>query len=396
MIISSIIKAAGKYALIAFWAVFFSSTAIGQEYSLTSFESGLSELIYRMSTSVVAVESSYPSASAPGFRTDPGRETVYNVIATGIVYDTAGHVLVMASSVANKPQIRVTYEDKTVEAMVEAVDHQSGLALLRLSQPVGQPARLSRELGCAGQMVVALGNAYGLRAAPSLGFCAGVRPDGVMQFTAPITSGTLGGGVFDLSGELIGIIVGGMDQGGFGGMGLAVPAFEVLEVADVLINHGDRSAGYLGLTTAEIEIFPPLEVRGSSQLAKAGVPEILIERGVVVTRVVPYSPAARAGLKNGDLLFSVNRRGMPSATLLASMVKQSAPGTEIEFGVLRQNHPYWITVRVGKADNEAFAGSVYSTATDRLPQSLKDSLLSEIRALKENIQQLESRIGRLR
>ncbi|MEW6413492.1 MAG: S1C family serine protease [Candidatus Zixiibacteriota bacterium] len=387
-------KAAGKYVLIAFWAVFFSSTVIAQEYSLTRFESGLSDLVYRLSTSIVAIESSYPAASVPGVDAQPGRETVYNVIATGIVYDTLGHILAVASSVANRPLIRILYEDKEVEATVEAVDYQSGLAMLKSSKPVGQPVRLSRELGCAGQMVVALGNAYGLRAAPSLGFCAGVRPDGVMQFTAPITSGTLGGGVFDLSGDLIGIVVGGMGQSGLDGMGLAVPAFEIHEVADVLINQGDRYAGYLGLTTAEIEIFPPLEIRGTNQLASSQSPDILIERGLVVTRVVPTSPAARAGLKKGDLLFSVNRLGMPSATLLASMVKQSAVGTEIEFGVLRQNHPYWITAKIGTT--KTLSNALYSDDAERLPQSLRDSLLSEINVLKESIRLLEKRLEQLR
>ncbi len=383
-------RAAGKYALIAFWAVLFCSPILAQDSSLSMLESGLNDLIYRLSRSVVTVESFYPRP--PDLRGNAGGDALYNVIATGVIFDSSGHVLTVASNVVNRSRIQIRFEDQIIPADVQAIDYQTGLAVLRLARPVGTPARLNRQHGCAGQMILALGNAYGLRAAPSMGFCAGVRPDGAVQFTAPITSSTLGGGLFDLSGQLVGIITGGIGQGNRTEIGLAVPSARVSESAEYLLTRGDRMAGYLGLTTAEMEVYPPLEVGQSNQLVNNGSGGMLIERGVVVTAVVPSSPAAKAGLKTGDLLFSINRQAVASALQVANFVKQSTPGTVIEFGIIRQNRSYFVPVKVGQSQMRSFESSINVTFEQVQYFDLTDSLLGEIEALKATIRHLERRI----
>ncbi|UCE25816.1 MAG: serine protease [Candidatus Zixiibacteriota bacterium] len=383
-------RAAGKYAFLAFWAVLFCSPILAQDSSLNMLESGLNDLIYRLSRSVVTVESFYPRPAS--IRSGAGGDALYNVIATGVIFDSSGHVLTVASNVVNRSRIQIRFEDQTVPAEVQAIDYQTGLAVLRLARPVGTPARLNRQHGCAGQMILALGNAYGLRAAPSMGFCAGVRPDGAVQFTAPITSSTLGGGLFDLSGQLVGLITGGIGQGNRTEIGLAVPSARVSESAEYLLARGDRMAGYLGLSTAEMEVYPPLEIGQSSQLVNDGSGGMLIERAVVITAVVPSSPAAKAGLKVGDLLFSVNRQAVPSAFQVANFVKQSMPGTVIELGIIRQNRSYFVPVKVGQAQTRSFESSI-SVSFERVEYfDLTDSLLGEIEALKATIRHLERRI----
>ena len=387
-------RAAGKYALIAFWAALFCSPVSAQDSSLANLESGFNDLVYRLSQSVVTVESFYPlMSSVPSGKSD---DAVYNVVATGIIYDSAGHVLTVASSVSSRSKIQIRFEDQTVPAELKAVDYQSGLALLKMIHPVGIPATFSWQQGCAGQMLIALGNAYGLRAAPSMGFCAGMRPDGVVQFSAPITSGSLGGGLFDLSGRLVGIISGGIGQGNRTEIGLAIPSSRASEIARYLMYEGTRPAGYLGLSTAEIEVFPPIEINRSSQLISDGRSAIRIERGVVITNVVPFSPAAKAGLRKGDLLFSVNRRTLPSALQLASQVRQSKPGTVIEFGLIRQDSPYFIPVKIGQAEVQTFSSSFSFVVDDMKSSGATDSLLREIEILKQTIIRLEERVRQRR
>jgi S1-C subfamily serine protease len=383
-------EAAGKYALIAFLAVLFCSPILAQDSSLKMLESGLNDLIYRLSRSVVTVESFYPRPS--DLRSSAGGDALYNVISTGVIFDSSGHVLTVASNVVNRSRIQIRFEDQIVPADVQAIDYQTGLAVLRLARPVGTPARLNRQHGCAGQMILALGNAYGLRAAPSMGFCAGVRPDGAVQFTAPITSSALGGGLFDLSGQLVGLITGGIGQGNRTEIGLALPSARVSESAEYLLARGDRMAGYLGLSTAEMEVYPPLEVGQSNQLVNDGSGGMLIERGVVVTAVVPSSPAAKAGLKAGDLLFSINRQAVASALQVANFVKQSTPGTVIEFGIIRQNRSYFVPVKVGQSQMRSFESSINVTFEQVQYFDLTDSLLGEIEALKATIRHLERRI----
>ncbi len=384
------IRAVGKWLLVTFWAVLFCASAGAQDFSLDRLESGLNDLIYRLSRSVVTVEVYYSLQSSPEALVED--EAVYNVIATGVIYDSTGHVLTMVPPLANRSRIQVRFEDLVVPAELKAVDYRTGLAVLTLARAVGRPVELSRQQGCAGQILIALGNSYGLRAAPSLGFCAGVRPDGVVQFSAPITSGTVGGGLFDLSGRMIGLIAGGANQSERAEVALAIPSYKVAEAASYLINKGSRLAGYLGLSTAEIEVFPPLEVK----LAKGEGTDIIIERGVVVTNVVSSSPAARAGLRKGDLLFTVNNQKVPSALQLADFVKSTVPGTVIELGVLRQNRPYYVPVKVGEAESRSVRTSFSFVFESVRPTSVTDSLMQEIEALKETIKYLEVRLKQLR
>ncbi len=387
-------RAAGKYALIAFWAALFCSPVIARDSSLANLESGFNDLVYRLSQSVVTVESFYPlSATVPSGNQN---DAVYNVVSTGIIYDSAGHVLTVASSVSSRSKIQIRFEDQTVPAELKAVDHQSGLALLKMIHPVGIPATISWQQGCAGQMLIALGNAYGLRAAPSMGFCSGMRPDGAIQFSAPITSGTLGGGLFDLSGRLVGIISGGIGQGNRTEIGLAIPSSRASEVARYLMYEGTRPAGYLGLSTTEIEVFPPIEINRGNRLIGDVRNDIRIERGVVITNVVPSSPAAKAGLKKGDLLFSVNRQALPSALQLASQVRQSSPGTVMEFGLLRQDRPFFVPVKIGQAEVQTFSSSFSFVVDGTESAGVTDSLLREIEALKQTIMRLEERVRQRR
>ncbi|UCD64150.1 MAG: serine protease [Candidatus Zixiibacteriota bacterium] len=377
----------------AFWAVLFSS-AFPADYSLSQLEASLNDLIYRLSRSVVTVESRYsiPTELSRGSQD----EAVFNFFTTGIIYDSLGHVLTMASSIDDHLQVFVRFEDLTVPARVVAVDHLNGLVMLETDAPLGEPADLSIYHGCAGKMVLTLGNAYGLRAAPSIGFCAGVRPDGLVQFTAPITSGALGGGLFDLEGQLLGIISGGLGQAGQAEAGLAIPAHEVRQAADYLLTRGDRPAGFVGLTTTEIEIVPPLEIAYHGYLAQAETPLIEIDRGVVVTRVVPASPAAQAGLKEGDLVFSIDHESIPSAAELADLVRRAEPGTVFELGVIRQNQPYNIPVKVGHVQRSPRQPGLGLAAGKPAADNARDSLMVEITTLKRTIIYLESRLKKLR
>ena len=248
-------------------------------------------------------------------------------------------------------------------------------------------------------MIMAMGSAYGMRATPSMGFCAGTRPDGIMQFTAMITSGTLGGGLFNLSGELIGIINGGIGTQGKAEVGLAIPADRIPEVVQYLLAHGDRPAGYLGLSTADIEITPPIEVQyGDTRLARAGEKPLYIDKGILINSVLPRSPAAQAGLREQDLMFSVGGQRMTSVLELADLVKHSTPGTLMTIGILRQNAPYYIQVRIGESrtvQRLPDAIEISSGPTSGSDPLSRDSLLQVLNELQRRILYLENRVKQL-
>lgn len=374
-----------------FLAVFFASTTAAIDSSLAGLENSLSALIYDVSNSVVTVEA---SRNVKGITfSASGGESVQQLISSGIVVDTGGYIVTAASSVAGFDNLLINYQANLISARLVGIDYLTGLALLKAERPVGSPAELSHQHGCAGQMVIAIGNSLGVRACPSLGFCAGFRPDGLLHFTTIISPGSIGGGVYDLSGQLVGMIVDGVGQGNMAQAAIAVPAHKLPTIVNYLRSRGDRPAGYIGITTADIEISPGLEFDLPYRLANASDHQtLLIENATVVTEVVSNSFAHKAGLRSGDLIFSINRATVRSALELMEVVRRHSPGSFVTIGLYRNNRPYSVRVEVGQ--RQLAPGGRFSQTTDTgLPnQASEDSLRRELEILRRALNALEKRM----
>lgn len=382
------------WALSLLLAVFFYRPSTAQENPLTDLESSLNDLVYRLSRSVVTIDASrrIPATQAGS----PGDEALESVLSSGIICDTAGRVLTAASSVIGRERILVSFENRVAHAELLAIDYQTELALLECPNLGGQPAQFSNLQACAGQMVVGLGNAYGVRAAPSIGFCAGVRDDGMMQFSVPVSSCAVGGGVFDLSGELLGIITGAL--GDENQVTVALPAYQLPSIVSYLVTNGDRSSGFVGISSRDIEVHPGIEIRNSAPMAStagASLDEV-IDRGVLVTTVLPMSPAHRAGLQTGDLIYEFDNIPVNSAAGLARLVRQSPPGKTIDLKVLRDNTAYGVQLKVGLKNINlisARASHRFASSGDYGDhQRVVDSLRAALAQLRQEITRLERRL----
>jgi serine protease Do len=372
-----------------FLAVFFSQTSAALERPLTSLESGMTDLVYDLSRSIVTVETFSRIQSGLG-----RGEAIQNMVSSGIVCDSAGGILALAPFVVGKDRLQVEFEGVTVPARVVAVDYYSDLVLIRAERPIGVPVRFTDKQVCAGQMIIAMGNAYGLRASPALGFCAGLRQDGNMQFSVPVTSSTVGGGVFDLQGQLIGVITGSIGEDNR--VALAVPGYQIPSVVSYLRTHGDRQAGYIGITTTDIEITPPLEISSPFSFASAGVPgQNVVDQGILVTTVVPGSPADLAGIQKGDLVLAVDSRRLGSALEFSSLVRQAPPGTSLGVSYIR--HTSMASARIQVGSRAAYHLQPLFEAADGQDMSPKvDSLTAMLNYLKSEVGRLEDRMKRLK
>lgn len=385
-------RAARNILIVLLWAVFYSPTVFGLDRPLSSLESGFNDLVFEMSRSIVTVESSHRAT----VRTADGSigEAVENLVSSGLIFDTMGHVLVAATSVVGQDRITVEIDNRQAEAQVVGVDYFTDMAVLRTKVRMGTPARMSSRQVCAGQMVLAMGNAYGLRATPTMGFCAGARPDGTMQFSVPITASSIGGGVFDLSGELLGLIVGSIGQSSR--LAVAVPAYQLAQIVDFLVHHGDRYAGYVGVSTADIEIAPPIELASPFQFAGGlGHSNVVISQGAVTTFVAPGSPAAAAGLQKGDLIIGYDNQRLNSAVQLATAVRRSAPGTMIDVSFIRQNEVHNTRVSVGQKRIQP-GSQFYDVEQFDDAGPTADSLSRVLDYLKQEVSRLETRLKKLR
>lgn len=386
-----LVSTASKYRWVLILAVFFSTRASAADSSLFNLEQGFNGLIYDLSRSVVTVES-WQRATANSVAID-GEEVLNHTISSGLICDTMGHILVAAPMVVGHDQVMVDFDRKLLPARLLGVDYFTNLALIDVDCRIGVPVRIAEQQICAGQMVLTLGNAYGMRASPSIGFCAGARGDGNIQFTTPVTSGSIGGGVFDLRGKLLGIVVGAV--GPDNQVSQAVPGFRLPEIVEYILAHGDRQAGYLGITTAEIMISPGIQVDppATGMLQVDSSPHRVIDGGVIITRVVPQSPADRAGLKVGDLIFDFNGEPVTSARTIARRVMQTPPGSPVAIELLRKNTYYDLQATVGSRPLASFGGDSGGGSGDSGNGTVVDSLSRAISNLKAQLQTLENRLN---
>ncbi|MBI5266863.1 MAG: serine protease [candidate division Zixibacteria bacterium] len=382
---TSLVGAVGKSITIIFSAVFFAGAAQAGDAPLQQLEAGLSNLIYRLSRSIVTVEATRP---IPGMIPGSNGLLIQSSVSTGLVYDSLGHILVAAESISGYGQIQVTGEDRSVPAKVVAVDYKNNIALLMPDIPVGAPVTIGEPSVCAGQMVLALANAYGLRASPSVGFCAGLRPDGSLQFSLPTLSSAAGGGVFDLSGNLIGLVTG--DLGNPSRIALAFPARKLPGVVEYLLNHGSRLVGFIGVASRSIVIDPPTNGGGGGPVVPAGIrSDHMPDRAVVVVNVMPSSPASQAGIQPGDLILELGGRTVSGSGDLAALVADLVPGQTIPVKLVRRGMVVIARVQIGRRPSQLSIPQLSGrTGRDRAT----DSLFRLLERLKEEMSRVEQRL----
>jgi S1-C subfamily serine protease len=368
------------------------SSVFAADNSLVPLESGLQNLISRLSKSIVTIEATKSESQA--LPTSKSDSKIMNLVASGIVYDSDGYVLAAASSVINREHIYVIGGGQRVPAKLVGVDYQTGLALVKAEQPIGLPVEAMDDYRCIGQLIIALGNSFGLHASPSLGFCAGSRSDGSLQFSAAISSGSIGGGIFDLSGKLIGAITGGIGEGSRADAGLAVPSTELNSIVNYLKSFGDRQAGYMGITISDIEVAPPIELRSSSFLASSNPEPIrIIDRSIIVTEVLPQSPAAVAMIAAGDLIIGIEDDNVYSAVDFLNKIRKARPGSIIQLNLIRQNRLLSTIVEVGRRPGLDSDNQISGLPENNFSKSPDASIQAELTALKKAMLRLEQRIS---
>ena len=266
---------------------------------------------------------------------------------TGFVVDTDGTVVTNAHVVGGSDRVQLQFsDDRTVTAEVRGVDTSSDLALLHVD-----PARAGKltalELADSstvrtGQLAVAIGSPFGLPQTATAGIVSGTgrhiqAPDGfqidsVIQTDAPINPGNSGGPLLDAAGRVIGvnsqIATGGTSQGNVG-IGFAVPANTVRDVIPRLQRGETIRRAYLGMSTAE----------GNG--------------GAVVREVTAGAPAARAGLRAGDLIVTVGGERIGDPDDVAAAIQDRAPGESVEVEVRRDGELRTLEVELTARPDQA-------------------------------------------
>jgi len=264
-------------------------------------------------------------------------------LGSGVIISTDGYVATNNHVIQGADEVIVALDDgRELKAKVVGRDPQTDIAVIKVTAR-DLPAITFADSGQIeiGDRVLAIGNPFGIGETVTTGIVSaksrrpglGLDYEDFIQTDAAINPGNSGGALVDVQGRLIGINTAILSRsGGFQGVGLAVPANLVNQVVDGLVKHGKVVRGYLGVGAQDLT--PML----AETLGLKG------KRGAVVADVQPNSPAAKAGLENGDVITAVNGQPIDDANRLTFSIGAIPPGTKFDVDLLREGKSETVTV----------------------------------------------------
>ena len=268
-----------------------------------------------------------------------GGSSTQQAEGSGFVYDADGHIVTNEHVVEGATSVKVKFwNGKTYTARVVGTDSSTDLAVLDVDAPASQLFPLS--LGdsskvAVGDNVVAIGSPFGLEETVTAGIVSGLHRemtspsnftiDDSIQTDAAINHGNSGGPLLNARGHVIGVnsqIE--SDSGGSDGVGFAIPSNTVKSIASQLISSGKAEHAFLGIVLSD---------------ASSG-------NGAQVTSVRSGTPAAKAGLRAGDVITAVAGKSISSATELRSAINAHSPGDTVSIGYTRNGKSHTVEVKL--------------------------------------------------
>jgi S1-C subfamily serine protease len=262
--------------------------------------------------------------------------------ASGIVF-APEHVLTADHVIEREEDLTIATDDgRSLPAQLAGRDPVSDLALLKVAGLGIEPAQPANAPTRVGQIVLAVGRPSSSGPMASLGIISavggplrtsrGALLDQFIQIDATPYPGFSGGPLIDPTGAVIGILTTGL----INGVPLVVPAATAWHTAETLAQQGHIKRGYLGISSQPVEL--PATQRAASQQ----------ESGLLIVRVEPDSPAARAGLLLGDVLLSIDGKPVADTDDLQAHLAGDRVGATVAVEVLRGGAPQTLSLTIGQ------------------------------------------------
>jgi serine protease Do len=284
---------------------------------------------------------------------------------TGFIFTSDGHIATNNHVIADAEEVTVTLHDgREFTAEVVGFDRDTDLAILKIDAgeelPFVEFADSDRVR--VGDPVIAIGNPFGLGSTVTAGIVSAEhrvigagRFDDFMQIDAPINRGNSGGPTFNLEGKVVGINTAiHSPTGGNVGIGFAIPANLASEIIADLRDDGQVERGWLGVHIQDVD----------EDLA--ATLDLDAPKGALVAQVTPDSPAAAAGLEQGDVILSYNGKAIEDLRDLTKMVADTDPGTNADVMVWREGNEMSLGVEIGQlpGDDQVVAAAEQPTDDD--------------------------------
>ena len=296
---------------------------------------------------------------------------------SGFVVEPTGLIVTNRHVIEDATELRVTFRDgMMVPATPVFAGMQIDLALLKVD--AGKPLPVLKLADSdkvqIGDPVAAVGNPLGLGGSVSSGIVSGLNRDimssafdNFIQTDAAINHGNSGGPLVNMRGEVIGVdtaIYSPTATSGSIGIGFALPSNDVTFVVDQVLRYGQIRAGWIGLNAQTVT----QEIAVAVGLASP--------RGSIVAGVQANSPAAAAGLKDGDVILKLAAREPADSRALARAIAERAPGDTVPVVVWREGKELTLSVKLGEWQNHPMRGMEHTPAVRTVRADMVDYGLS--------------------
>lgn len=277
----------------------------------------------------------------------PLRKT-YKSLGSGVIVTSDGYILTNNHVVESFPgKIRVELGgEKSYKAKIIGTDPKTDLAVIKINDKKLPYMKFGDSASVrVGDVVLAIGNPFGIGESVTMGIISATGRSNIgivdyedfIQTDAAINPGNSGGALVDIRGELVGINTAILTKsGGYEGISFAIPSNIAMKVFNEILAKGKVERGWVGIAV---------------QNMKYGLPEFpgfSVSRGLLIVDVIKGSPANISGLKNNDVLVSVNGVGLRDKSHLRNIVSSSSIGETLNFRILRNKNFLNIPVNISK------------------------------------------------
>ena len=280
-----------------------------------------------------------------------GQNQVESGAGSGVIISSDGYILTCAHVVDGASNITVTINDKDYTATLVGEDTTSDIAVIKIDADGLTPATVGNSDSLkVGQNVMAVGNPLGelggtvtggmisaLNRSVTIQGSSSVNTMSLIQMDASVSPGNSGGGLFNMNGELVGIVNAKSSSSDAEGLGFAIPINDAIKVAQELLENGYVTGRpYLGITY--------LAVTDAQTASQLGVNAY----GVYVVEVVKGGPAEKAGLQAGDRIVSVDGTEIASKDDLGTLMQKHAAGDTLSITIAREGQMQTVNVTLGE------------------------------------------------
>ena len=293
-----------------------------------------------------------------------GRTTESAASGSGFFITKDGYILTNYHVIKGASSIKVAFMDGTnYDATLVGGESENDIAVLKIGvgfkRPPAVPVGTSADLK-VGQKVFAIGNPFGLGHTVTAGILSAKGRniqsgpfDNFLQTDASINPGNSGGPLINMEGKVIGINTAIIASGQ--GIGFAIPSSMAERIVNQLKQDKKVSRGWIGVTIQDVD----------ENTAKAlGLPEAT---GALIGSVMPDEPAAKGGMKDGDVVLEVNGQKIDDSSALLRAIATEAPGSKVNMVVWRDGERKNITVQLGERNLKASSGKSGSAVEQDAP-----------------------------